>query len=242
MSSLHYVGQELDLFSHAENWKSYWSRVIQPFVRGDVLEVGAGLGANTAFLKPQSMRSWTCLEPDPKLAARLTAALRSQTETQHCEIVVGTTRSFEPVAQFDTLLYIDVLEHIREDYEELQYASRLLRPGGCVIVLSPAHQWLYTEFDKSIGHERRYTRRTLSRCTPEGCREQSVFYLDSCGMLASLGNRLFLRQANPTLNQINFWNHFLVPTSSVLDRLIGYALGKSVVAIWTKGAGSKETD
>lgn len=54
-----------------------------------------------------------------------------------------------PGELFDTLLYIDVLEHIPDDGAELARAAERLRPGGRVIVLSPVHQWLYSEFDNS---------------------------------------------------------------------------------------------
>ena len=64
-----YVGNELRLFSRASTWKGYWARQILPFVSGRVLEVGAGLGANTAALQPMlPPGAWTCLEPDPLLA------------------------------------------------------------------------------------------------------------------------------------------------------------------------------
>jgi SAM-dependent methyltransferase len=230
----HYVGQELEIFAHAKNWKGYWSSQIQPFLSGDVLEVGAGIGANTALLKPDRFRSWTCLEPDADLAERAAAAYRMDPATYGCRVVVGTTASLRPGPGFDALLYIDVLEHIEDDRGELQRAASLLRQGGRIIVLSPAHSWLYTPFDRSIGHCRRYNKATLAACTPEGCTLKRLWYLDSVGLLASSGNRLLLQQAMPNLQQILFWDRFLVRPSILLDRLLAHTLGKSILAIWTK--------
>jgi len=68
-------GTELDLFSHASNWKSYWAKFIIPFIRGHVLEVGAGIGSSTLALSTCSYTSWTCLEPDPELATQLSDML-----------------------------------------------------------------------------------------------------------------------------------------------------------------------
>ena len=59
-----YSGTELELFAHATNWKAYWRRMLAPFVRGDVLEVGAGIGTNTPLLRELTTGAWTCLEPD----------------------------------------------------------------------------------------------------------------------------------------------------------------------------------
>jgi protein-L-isoaspartate O-methyltransferase len=71
MTELKYAGCELGLFAGARNWKSYWSREMAPFIAGDVLEVGAGIGSNTAFI---SLGDWVCLEPDPDLAGQKTDA------------------------------------------------------------------------------------------------------------------------------------------------------------------------
>jgi protein-L-isoaspartate O-methyltransferase len=234
MSDLPYVGQELDIFAHAVNWKRYWSSCVRPSLAGDVLEVGAGIGANTALLGPQLVRSWVCLEPDAKLAQRAAATLAGSSETYQCEVLVGTTQTLIGSRQFDAVLYIDVLEHIERDKDELERASLLLRKGGSLIVLSPAHQWLYTTFDQSIGHFRRYDRASLSACGPQRCTLSKIWYLDSTGMLASCGNRLLLHQAMPKLRQILFWDRYLVPPSTLLDYLLLHRVGKSILAIWIK--------
>jgi SAM-dependent methyltransferase len=231
---MRYAGQELELFAHAKNWKRYWSLKIQPFLQGDILEVGAGLGSNRPYLKARTVRSWTYLEPDPDLAQRLETCLESNPDALVRKLVLGTIRSFEPGPHFDCLLYIDVLEHIKEDRAELEYASHLLRPGGTLIVLAPAYQWLYTPFDKSIGHFRRYTRRSLAACTPSSCRLERLTYLDSCGIFPSLGNRLLLHQATPSLKQIQVWDHYIVPASVFFDRLLRFRCGRSILGIWTK--------
>src|SRR6266566_1942810 len=71
MSRYRYGGEELCLFAAAVNWKRYIRSVVQPYVVGDVLEVGAGIGGTTRVFCDGRQRSWTCLEPDPELAATL---------------------------------------------------------------------------------------------------------------------------------------------------------------------------
>ena len=70
-SEFKYAGSELELFEKARNWKAYWRAQIAGFVRGEVLEVGAGIGANTLTLAGLEYQRWTCLEPDAALAARI---------------------------------------------------------------------------------------------------------------------------------------------------------------------------
>lgn len=236
MTSDSYVGQELDLFAHATNWKKYWSSKIRPFLTGDVLEVGAGLGANTAFLKSQLCTSWTCLEPDAALANRMRSSLDANSHLADCRIEIGTTESLAATERFDAVIYIDVLEHIESDQQEMARASSLLRKNGRICVLSPAHQWLFTPFDRAIGHCRRYNKTTLAAQTPADCAIVKLAYLDSVGMLASLSNRVLLHQSIPSLQQIIFWDRVLVPCSRVLDPLSLGTLGKSILGVWKKTA------
>lgn len=237
-SAFHYVGSELDLFAAAVRWKAYWSRQISPFICGDVLEVGAGIGSNTRFLKSFAGGQWSCLEPDVELAAQLGENLKASPGTRGCEVVCGTLRDIPDGSRFDTLLYIDVLEHIDDDAGELKRAGERLRPGGQVIVLSPAHQFLFTPFDAAIGHFRRYDRRSLKRISPPGLRLEKLFYLDSCGVLLSAANRLMLRQSMPTKEQLAVWDKWVVPMSRLLDPLLMHRLGKSIVGVWRRPLGN----
>lgn len=229
-----YVGEELDLFSHAVRWKRYWSRKIAPYIGTDVLEVGAGTGTNTALLASARQRRWIAVEPDGALADRIRQRVSaSDNRPGQLEIVTGDLTSVRATG-IDTILYIDVLEHIEHDAEEMQRAFELLAPGGHLIILSPAHQALYSPFDQSIGHYRRYTRRTLTEAGRSCGKPHRMFYLDACGMLASLGNRFFSRQSLPTLQQIRFWDTYLVSASELIDPLLAFRLGKTVIGIWKR--------
>jgi SAM-dependent methyltransferase len=233
VSEFRYVGSELGLFGAVQNWKSYWSRQIRPFLKGDILEVGAGIGSNTQFLDPGGSGRWVCLEPDPQLADQLVQKLTETKTRRAYETICGTLQSVAG-DQFDTIVYIDVLEHIENDREELAAAAALLRAGGRLIVLSPAHQCLFTPFDAAIGHFRRYDRPMLRSISPSSLRLDQVWYLDSVGLLLSAANRLFLRQSMPTKAQLSFWDRCVVPISRILDRCFVGSMGKTIVGIWRR--------
>lgn len=234
MKSQNYAGRELELFALAKNWKKYWSSLLVRYLSGDVLEVGAGTGTNTSYLKSPLVTSWTCLEPDAQLARQMRENFQNYPRLLDCRVKVGTTESTERSERFDTILYIDVLEHIAEDKAEMNRASCLLRPSGTVIVLSPAYQWLFTPFDSAIGHLRRYRKAGLRACSPQNCQLCEMIYLDSVGVLASAGNRLFLNRSMPTMRQILFWDRYLVPVSRIVDRLTVHTFGKSILGVWKK--------
>src|SRR5258708_8340653 len=186
MTDLAYVGNELSLFAGATTWKSYVRSHLRPYLSGDILEVGAGIGAATATFYDGTQRRWVCLEPDRDLADRIKSNLNP--ELTNCEVVVGTLSNLDPREQFDSILYMDVLEHIEADAAELARAASHLKPNGILAILAPALPWLFTPFDKAIGHYRRYTKNSLRSIAPQGLREVKCIYLDSAGFLASLGN------------------------------------------------------
>lgn len=226
-----YEGSELDLFGAAKNWKAYWASIIAPFVGRNVLDVGAGLGATAATLSHLPIERWTALEPDAGLAERIAAGISAGRLPQHVEVRCGSLSDLPPDGRYETVLYIDVLEHIEDDAGELELAARVLTPTGRIVILAPAHQWLYSPFDRAIGHFRRYDRDSLLAVKPEGFQFELLRYLDSAGMLASLANRLLLRTPTPTPAQIAFWDRCLVPASRVIDPLCSGRLGKTIVGV-----------
>jgi len=232
-----YAGAELSLFARAKNWKGYLTEQFRPFIRGHVLEVGAGIGATTSALWTVAASQWTALEPDSRLAEQARARFEAS-RLERVTVRVGTIAALEPAESFDTILYIDVLEHIEQDAAELQEASRHLRPGAHLIVLSPAHQWLFSPFDAAIGHVRRYNSRSLQSLRPSGLALSRLRYLDAVGMTASMGNRILLRRSMPSGAQIAFWDRLLVPASRVVDPLFAYRIGKSILAIWQRPLGA----
>lgn len=227
-----YIGSELELFAAATNWKAYFSSVLAPFIGARVLEIGAGIGSNIPFLHTPAVRQWTSVEPDPDLARRIAERITLGELPESCRVLVGTIESIDETSRFNTVFYIDVLEDIADDAAELNYAASRLAPDGNLVVLAPAHQFLFSEFDAAIGHHRRYNAVSLTAVTPPRCRLRTCFMLDSVGFFASLANRFMLAARMPSPRQIAFWDKVLVPVSRVLDNVTGHKFGKSIVAVW----------
>ena len=230
MTDFAYVGNDLNLFAGATTWKSYVRSHLRSYISGDILEVGAGIGAATSIFYDGTQRRWVCLEPDRELADRIKSNLSP--ELANCEVVVGTVSDLGPGEQFDSILYMDVLEHIEADAAELARAASHLKPNGTLVIVAPALPWLSTPFDAAVGHYRRYTKHSLRSIVPQGLHETKCIYLDSAGLLASLGNKLFLRSRIPSKAQIQFWDRAMVPISRYTDRALNHAIGKSILGVW----------
>ena len=227
-----YIGNELEIFEHARNWKAYYGSFIKPMLGKQVAEIGAGLGGTTTALCDGSQENWLCVEPDKELTNEIERKIKEGVLPPICKSFTGYSSAVEK--QFDSILYIDVIEHIEDDKAELLHAGNLLKMGGYLFIIVPAHQSLYSPFDKLIGHFRRYSRERLKAAVPASMHIEKSYYLDSAGYFASLVNKLFLKQSMPTLQQVRFWDRVIVPVSRITDRLLGYNFGKSVLLIARK--------
>jgi hypothetical protein len=223
-----YIGSELELFSHAKRWKQYWVKKVRPLIKGPVLEVGAGIGSNTKLLNNQD-NLWDQLEPDTNFYQQLKC---DSQQSNHCEAFHGVLKN-HPKTNYQTIIYIDVLEHIGHDDEELSIAAGKLKTGGKVIVLSPAHQFLMSNFDRNIGHFRRYNKKMLQDICPVNMIVHKQYYLDSVGLLASFAAR-FVKSGNPTLKQILLWDRYMVTLSRLIDPILFFTLGKTIITVYEK--------
>lgn len=228
-----YVGSELYLFENAINWKFYLKSIIRKHFKNPVLEVGAGLGGTTKVFCDNNFE-WYCLEPDDELLEKLKHKIIQKELPGSCHSLCGTINNIPIEMKFGTILYVDVLEHIEKDEIELLNAYGRLRDGGNLIVIAPAHSFLMSPFDNAIGHFRRYTKKGLNEIVPANMQLLFLGYLDSCGMIASLINKIFLRNELPSKAQIFFWDRVMVRISRVVDRILFFNIGKSVLGVWRK--------
>jgi SAM-dependent methyltransferase len=196
-------------FARAVRWKAYIGELLRDQVRGDVLEVLGGLGMVRAAFRESPVKSWMT--------------------------VVDTQDAAEPHS-FDTVLYVDVLEHLDDDGAELQRAALLLRAGGRVVVVAPAFPGAMSAFDHAVGHRRRYTPQTLAALAPPGLQCRILGYADSLGLLLNLGNKLLLRTGRPREGQVQFWDRFVIPLSRQADRVLRKRFGRSVLAVFAGAA------
>jgi len=224
-----YSGNELETFALANNWRRYWMNMVREYLGAEVLEVGAGIGTITKGLREPGVR-WVALEPDDKMFHVLESEFRNF--GSEVEVFGETLTEYAGTDKFDSILYFDVLEHIEFDAQEVELACSKLNPNGYLIILVPAHQSLFSPFDKAIGHFRRYGRRSLGSLRPNNMNQVLSRYLDSGGYFLSWANSKFLEQSAPTRSQVYFWDSFVIPVSRIVDSLLGFRFGKSLLVVW----------
>ena len=237
MSDFIYTGNELQIFKLAKNWKHYYRASISSYMKeGAVLEVGAGIGEMTKVLRPIiPSGEWVCIEPDSANVCAIKGLMQSGEIDKEIQVFEGYAEGYTgDVDSFSTALFIDSLEHIKNDARILRHISSLVKPGGILIIVVPAHNFLYSEFDSKIGHFRRYNKSMLRNILPNSMHELSCRYIDSVGFFLSMANKLFLKSSDPTKRQILFWDRVVVPLSRILDMILGYNFGKNLILVAIK--------
>ncbi len=148
---MQYEGWELLFFDSAKNFKQYQFDLIRNYLGESVLEIGPGNGIFSKELVLKKTRKLTLSELDTGHFQKLKKELNL---IKNVKVVQKKINELDE--QFNTILYLDVLEHIDDHEQELKYAFEKLKPGGFLIIISPAFKYLYSAFDFSIGHKRRY--------------------------------------------------------------------------------------
>ena len=148
---------EFAALREAHNYRAALLHDFQPYLKGNVLEVGAGIGQFTSELKRQNaIDRLVSVEPDPGFCAQLGSRVPGH------EFVQGTVDDLRIPGPWNAIVSINVLEHIETDKEELAKYFRLLHPAqGALCLFVPARPEIYAPIDKDFGHFRRYTRNEL---------------------------------------------------------------------------------
>jgi SAM-dependent methyltransferase len=187
-----FIREDQILMSEAANYHYFQFEMLLPFLKGDVLEIGGGIGNMTvqALRHADQMTSLTCIEADPDCYAKLAAGpFPSHLETR---MIQGHFPNTVPEnCLFDLIYHYNVLEHIEDDEQALAICLRLLKPGGIHFIFVPAFPCLYGSMDCMLKHHRRYKRKELiSKLEYSGHRILQSRYCNPIGFLGWFVNNI----------------------------------------------------
>jgi SAM-dependent methyltransferase len=194
----------------AERYNAWLYSRARPFLGRRVLDVGAGIGTFTALLVEDG-REVVAVEPDAVEAAQLRARLTDVT------VVQGTAA--DVVGEFDSALCFNVLEHVPDDVRALRDVHARLRPDARLVVLVPAHPFLYGAVDRAVDHVRRYDKRALRGALERsGFEVEQLRHVNPVGALGWLVSSKLLRRAEIPSGPLALYDA-LVPLFKALDAL-----------------------
>jgi SAM-dependent methyltransferase len=229
-SGFQYYGKDLEALSFAPRYHRWILDSIAASLGNDIAEIGAGTGNFTRLLLADDRYCVTAFEPSANMFPALATLCRQypslQTENGFLSDYADSMQG-----RFDNVLYINVLEHIEKDVEELLLAARVLKPEGKLVVFVPALPWLYGRLDELVGHFRRYTRASLGHVVEAaGFRVQRLHYFDVAGIIPWLvAFRMLKLETIPS--SVGLYDNLVVPVMSRLEGLLHPPIGKNLLLV-----------
>ena len=225
------MGSEQDFWLAQLEGSSRFNRwVISKFSRQlgpSILEVGCGTG-NFTILLAESGQRVSAVDVD---AGYVEQARKRFASTPNVQVYCADASTAEWTETFDSVVLLDVLEHIEADTDLLNRLRRTLKPGGRLILKVPAGSWLYSPMDRAIGHYRRYDRRSLGVAMRiAGLTPVSMSYFNLPGTLGWWLNGRVLKRTVPPSEQIKLFE-YLVPLFRACESLVPPPFGLSLIAI-----------
>jgi SAM-dependent methyltransferase len=228
-----YSGTELDAMAYARNYYCWILRRINPYIGRRVIEIGAGVGTFASILLEQTdVSELLLLEPAdnlfPVLVERFAGERRVRT-------IQGYLHSCPVEPKVDSLIAINVIEHVADDEKFMRSAYEELVPGGTIILFTPALSVLYGTLDKAFEHYRRYSKTELAqKLTRAGFRLEDIRYLNLPGIATWFLAGKVLRQRTIRPSQVRVYDRWVVPWVSRLEQKWEPPFGQSVLAVARK--------
>lgn len=225
---MEYQGQELENFDKAKIFQKYIFFHIKKFLKDGIFEVGAGLGS---FSK-EYINNYRDIHLSD-LDTQNFKILEKKFSDKRIKISQETIQDTE--RKYNTIVYLNVLEHIQEDTKEINEAETKLNKGGNLIILVPAHQNLYSKFDRAVGHYKRYDVQYFKNIKNNSLKVKKLIYLDMFGYFLYFFNKIFFKDEEyPSSFKIMIWDKIFIPITIVLDFLCLYKFGKNILCIYEK--------
>jgi SAM-dependent methyltransferase len=221
------LAEVLDSIDDASQYADWIADLLAPNVAGDILEVGSGHGVLTERLA--LLGSVTASDPSP----RAVELLRQRFDGDpNVKVVEGDALEAPGGRTFDTIVMVNVLEHIPDDVGALVALRDALRPGGKLLIYVPAFNLLYSRFDRTLGHHRRYRRKTVGlACKRAGLEVVKASYVNSAGFLAWLVYARGLRQIPTKSWSTQLYDRAVVPRLRRFETGREVPVGQSVLCV-----------
>ncbi|HLF35910.1 MAG TPA: class I SAM-dependent methyltransferase [Cyclobacteriaceae bacterium] len=225
----------LEAMAVAPRFNQWIYETIAPFCRGNILEVGSGIGnISEFFLKNGSRITLSDIRPAycNRLGEKFAGYRNLESVVQLDLADVSIEKKFSLMKEsFDTVFALNVIEHIGNDHLAVKNIRQFLPNGGRIIILVPAYQALYNGFDKNLGHFRRYNLKSLNRLmVSNGFKIIYHQYFNIAGILGWFLSGSVIRKATIPKGQMKIYN-MMVPLFKVLDKAVFNSAGLSVISV-----------
>jgi SAM-dependent methyltransferase len=222
----------LEIVSEAPRYNAWMYETIAPWIGRRVLEVGSGIGNMSEQLLRGNPEHLVLTDIDPWYREQVRSRFGSRAEVRidGLELPDRSAATRFGADRVDTVVALNVVEHIEDDVEAVRSMAEILAPGGRVVILVPALQAIYGEMDRELGHFRRYSKRALTRVLSEaGLEVERLMWFSRFSVLGWWFNGRVRRQRFIPVRQIRILNA-VVPVLR-LERFLPLPFGLSLIAV-----------
>lgn len=218
----------LEALESAENYNRWVAELTLPYLGDDPIEIGSGIGVSGSLWLAAGLPRITVTDVDEETLRALHARFDGDERVSVRRLDLESAED----GAHSSLVALNVLEHIADDVAALRGATRLLAPGGRVVMFVPAFEFAMGKFDRAIGHYRRYTRRTLADAfVRAGLRPENVRYVNSVGLPAWFVSVRLLGQQPREGLMLRAWDRGVIPIVRRVERHVHPPFGQSVLGV-----------
>ncbi len=214
---------------YQQRYRRYQFELIARHCGSSVLEVGAGLGEFASQFT--GLRRLVVTDVDPVCVAHMQRRFADRPEVEARQLDLQATPT-NTGALVSTAVAVNVLEHIERDSATLRSLARLVEPGGNIVLWVPGYMQLYGDFDRRVGHLRRYTPSTIrAAIVAAGLTPGEVRPVNLLGGIAWW---LAVRRGGvggPRPGLVRIYDSVVVPVTKALESRLTPPFGQSVLAV-----------
>jgi len=203
---------------------------LKPFLGNNILEIGSGIGTFSKFIIDQG-KTVTLSDLNDSYINDLKEKYKGNPSVSVLQADAGRIDEAVNGKKFDTVVAVNILEHLENDDEAFKRIKKILLPGGRLIFIVPAHVLLFSDFDKKIGHFRRYSRKELEKKLIEkGYAIEFIEFMNAVSVLGWFFSFKVLKRVKMPTLQVKIADA-LIPFISFFEKIIKVPFGLSIFCV-----------
>ena len=222
----------LEILTEAKNYNRWIAENFYSHVKAPLLEFGSGIGNISELLSTYTPLCLT--DTDERMLAHLKNKFSHINDVSVNFLDITQPPPEHLVGSFQTVIGINVLEHIEDDEKALVHLGNVLKPSGRLLLLVPAKKWAYTDLDKQLGHFRRYEKKELAeKLAKASFQIEKLYFFNIVGLMSWIIRDKIQRSGGLRPYQISSFDS-IVPVLKIIESKVSLPVGISLIAIAQK--------